>query len=360
MDKYTEGRIVSFDYLRVFAAYAVMLLHVSAQNWGKCDVTSTPWLIFNAYNSISRWGVSVFVMISGALFLDRDIPFSRMLKKYIPRLVTAYVFWSVIYFLLTGKGITAKLAGLFGNSTASSVAALIRAPGHLWYLPLCCGLYLCTPLLRPIAKNESLEKLFLTLALLFSFIFPTIVTLMKDFGGENIVKIAKAFDSVLGNFGMQLVAGFSAFYVLGHFLTKTELSKKTRLFIYAAGLCGFAATILLNAAVSIKNGKPVENYYYAFTINVMLEAVSVFLLCKSLFSSPGKCYPFIRKLSEWSFGAYLIHVLILTFFKDKAGFGTFSFHPALSVPVITVIVFILSFGISAILNQIPRIRRYII
>ena len=70
----TKVRTVYFDYLRVFATLAVMVLHTSAQNWSKTDVNSFTWQTFNFFDSIVRWGVPVFVMISGSLFLSRDIP----------------------------------------------------------------------------------------------------------------------------------------------------------------------------------------------------------------------------------------------------------------------------------------------
>ena len=66
----TNGRILYFDFLRIFATLAVMVLHVAAQNWYSTSVSSFEWQTFNFFNSIVRWGVPIFVMISGALFLN--------------------------------------------------------------------------------------------------------------------------------------------------------------------------------------------------------------------------------------------------------------------------------------------------
>ena len=62
------------DYLRVFASVAIILLHVTAQNIRYVELAGTEWNIYNICNSASRWAVPVFVMISGALFLPREIP----------------------------------------------------------------------------------------------------------------------------------------------------------------------------------------------------------------------------------------------------------------------------------------------
>lgn len=83
------------DYLRVFATFAVVVLHVSATNWYITDVNVMEWQAFNFYDSIVRWGVPIFVMISGSLFLGRDVSLKKIYSKYILRMVVAFVFWSL-------------------------------------------------------------------------------------------------------------------------------------------------------------------------------------------------------------------------------------------------------------------------
>ena len=61
------------DYLRLIATFAVVVLHVAAFNWENTDVNGIEWQTFNFYNSIVRWGVPIFVMISGSLFLNREM-----------------------------------------------------------------------------------------------------------------------------------------------------------------------------------------------------------------------------------------------------------------------------------------------
>lgn len=67
-----ESRIRYLDYLRVLAAFAVILLHVSAQHWDTEGVRFRDRLIFACYNSMAVWPVNVFMMLSGALFLNPE------------------------------------------------------------------------------------------------------------------------------------------------------------------------------------------------------------------------------------------------------------------------------------------------
>jgi len=90
-------RLVYLDYMRVLATFCVVLLHVSASNWMVADVYSSAWGVFNTYNAATRWGVAVFVMISGALFLPRQIDTKTLYRKYILKLVGVYFIWAAFY-----------------------------------------------------------------------------------------------------------------------------------------------------------------------------------------------------------------------------------------------------------------------
>ena len=69
----------------------MVVLHVSAQNWNEADPISFQWNVFNIYNGLVRWCVPVLLMISGPLFLKRDIPIKTLYSKYILRLAIAYL-----------------------------------------------------------------------------------------------------------------------------------------------------------------------------------------------------------------------------------------------------------------------------
>ena len=104
----TENKLIQrqyqLDYLRVFASIAIILLHVTAQNMPYCELAGTEWNIYNICNSASRWGVPVFVMMSGALFLPREISTKTLYKKYISRMAIAYVVWSAFYVIVDSVG----------------------------------------------------------------------------------------------------------------------------------------------------------------------------------------------------------------------------------------------------------------
>lgn len=158
MNDKTSGRTVYLDYLRVFATIAVMLIHISGDKWAEVDVSSFQWQTFNFYNSVSRWGAAVFVMISGAIFLNRQIPTAKIYSRYILRLAAAFAAWSVFY------------AFYEGGSRKEMVQAVIYGCYHMWFILMIIGVYACIPFLRAIAQERRLMMYFFGLA--FRICFP--------------------------------------------------------------------------------------------------------------------------------------------------------------------------------------------
>ena len=160
--------------------------------------------------------------------------------------------------------------------------------------------------------------------------------------------------------GTEIVFGYAAYFMLGYCLDRYSFTKKQRNTIYLAGAIGFLSTILLSSASALKIQKPSTTYYGYFTVNVLLEATAVFTLFRYAHFDKARLNRLMIKLSKYSFGAYLVHVFILERIRDYAGLTTMSFHPVASVFCIGLMVFALSYLVSAILNHIPIVKKYIV
>ena len=88
-EHFTRRRVIYFDILRIVAIFFVVFVHLAAQHWADVDVSSRAWFAFNLYCTTGKWSVPIFVMISGALFLGRDVSISAILKKNVARIATA-------------------------------------------------------------------------------------------------------------------------------------------------------------------------------------------------------------------------------------------------------------------------------
>lgn len=322
----------------------MIVIHVAAQNWYTLDVHTFEWQAINFWHgSIVRWAVPVFVMMSGALFLSRDIPIRKLYSKYMFRIFTAFIFWSFVYAVknYVKSGDILKATGLF-----------VQGDSHMWFLFMIAGLYMIVPFMKKIAESESLSKYFLALAFITVFLLPNITQIIS----LSSEKLSKFFVRWFNTFDINLVAGFTGYFLLGYILNRASISPKTGRIIYSLGLAGFVAGMVLSVTASMITSSPNQTFYHNLTLSTLFESAAVFVFFKANLNWPSRL---IRMLSQYSFGAYLVHVAVISALK-WLGLNTLTFNPLFSVPVISVIVFVISFVISAILNHIPILNKYIV
>jgi len=351
-------RVVYCDYLRVLAAIAVIMIHVAAQDLTGLTGRSPDWHILNVFNSVGRWCVAIFMMISGSLFLSRDVEIGKLYKKYILRLLCAYLVWSAFYALAIPFG---RLV-LYGDPvlTHTLVDDMIRETYHIWFIPMMIGFYMCIPLIRQIVKSEQAMKYYLLLSFLFGFVIPQIIQLSHDFiGGSFAAALGKLNEVVFSNMHMDLVLGFSFYAVLGYWLDNVEFSKKQRRIIYALGVLGLLMTILLNAVLAWRSGALCFTYYDHFTVNVAMQAIAIHTLLRYRTYRKTAMNQIMAELAKCSFGVYLIHIFVMSVFS-LLNITVRSFTPVISVPVLTALVFIGSFVVSFILSKIPVLNKWIV
>lgn len=343
-----NNRVIYVDYLKVFASFAVVVLHVSSQNWYSCDVNTFEWQIFNIFDGLVRWSVPVFVMMSGALFLGRKCEIRKIYTKNILRLITAFIVWSVIYTVVVG------------GDSESFMTNVFTGHYHMWFIPMMIGLYVCIPILCKIVESEKITKYFLVLAFLITFLLPQIMNLVNHFCTSQIVYAVNSLNSGIQKMDINIVLGYAAYFIGGYYINKIDLTKRTRLVIYLLGVFGGLSTIGFEAFLAYKTHAAVGTYYGYFSVNVLFESLAIYVWFKYNANKVTKFSHAIRRMSECSFGVYLVHVLILELLELKLGLNTLSFNAILSVPAISLFVFLISLVISVIIAKIPFLNKYIV
>lgn len=351
-----KPRTYYLDYLRIFATFAVIVIHVCAQNWYSVTPDSEYFNMFNIFNSAVRWCVPVFVMISGALFLDNDKPLktSTIYSKYILRLVIAFLFWSAIY-----AWYTCSITKTYDNY----FYLFIEGSFYMWYLIMIIGLYILIPLLREITKSKKATEYFIVIGTIFTIIIPRIMSFLNILKIEKIAKLQTSVQAILNDMNFHFTLGYVLYFVLGYYLAKYGMPKLMRYFSYFLGPLSYIATVILTAKNTDRIGKASEYFLDYMSINVFLMSIFVFVFAKYVLSklTPKKTMSkFILALSKYSFGVYLVHILVLNILRDKFHFTTLSFPPEITVPVIALLIIIVSYIISAIINHIPLLKKYIV
>lgn len=342
-----KNRIVYLDILRIIACFSVVFLHVAASKWGETSVYTFEWQVFNFYDCLVRFCVPVFVMISGVFFLepDRDINFKKILNNNIFKIVQVFIFWSLIYSIY-------KIVIKNASINLSFFLEIMYGYYHMWFLFMIVGLYIITPFLRKIAKDKKLIEYFI----LLSFIFCYIVNLVMF-----IPKISEIIEIIINKINLVFVLGYTGYFFTGYYLNKYELDLKIKKLIYILATISLLATILISSFLSVKSGNPNSSLHGYLLPNTFIISCAIFIFSKeNILRNKLIKYnlEIINKISSVSLGIYMIHVLYLEILS-KIGISTLDFNPIISVPLISILVFMCSYITVYIMSKIPFLRKYV-
>lgn len=333
-------RLWNLDILRIVSIAAVVIIHTASQYLGKLDVTSPYWEIFNFYDGIVRWAVPVFVMISGALFLNpaKEQSLKKLFSKNILRIATIILFWGLVYAALSHPP-----SDLSPKSLLAFFKTWVLGHYHMWFLYMIAGLYIMVPILRCITASERTTAYFLVVA----FIFNSLIPFFTSFGHLSL--LADLTDSML----VQMPIGYSFYFVLGYWLVQRTFNKREEAIVYLLGLLGLVVTIGLTAWASHDAGKAVLTYYANFSLPVCLTSVALFVLSKRWQAgSTDRSRRCISLLSTSTLGVYLVHVIVLDGLQ-RMGLDAMTFDPLFAVPATAGAAIIISFAVAALMTKIP-------
>ena len=332
----------NLDLLRIVALAAVMLMHSAPEN-AIPPATAFGAAVLRAVWAGVTWCVPCFVMISGRFFLDptRHIDARRIWKRYIPRIAAAFAVWSVAYVLFYCF-VLARPMGV-----REMLSQVVSGAYHMWYLFLIAGLYMIAPLLRPIAADRKLSAYFLLLFLLMSALTGY---------GPHLPRVGWAVSQILENAHIQMVLGYSGYFLLGWALADDALSRRAERLLYAGGIVCFTFTCLAPSLLPIPEGESPLFYQMYLKPNVIIESAALYaFFVRRVPREPAS--PTARRVIRWladlNFGMYLSHVLFLELLVPCVpGVSVFLWLPAQ-----VAITFVLSAGLTWLLRRVSALRR---
>ena len=332
MEITNKKRELAFDILRVIAMIMVIIVHVSnvySRSFG--FISNESYIISLVFNTISRISVPIFLMISGALLLDRSFNKNKYFKRIFKFLIII-VFWDIAYLIWEW---------LYLGVTYNKLYMLFVEPyrAHLWYLYTIIVLYAIQPLLKMILDKSNKPIKIILLIIWFTLSSLSIV------------------NSTLAN--LFTVFSYIGFFILGKYIytyiKENDLRKHNWLFILTIIVC-IALSIFLNYSFSIKYNR-FYNLFFAYrTPFIILSSFALFTLIVSNFKK-DKLPKIITKLSDVSFGVYLIHGMFLDI--TIRSFYYQSINPIIGIPVFTIMILICSVISTMIIKKIKILNRII-
>lgn len=342
-----KKKILYLDILRILASFAVISIHVSTQNWDNFTVDTYEWGAFNVFDSLSRWAVPVFCMISGSLFLNNEkkIKIRSLFTKNIARMLIAYIVWSTFYAFFNYD---IEVLGI-----TEFIKKILLGNYHMWYILLIVGFYAIVPVLRRISSSKASTQYFICLSLVITFLLPAIA-LLPDFGWVK-TNANRAF--------LNLTLGYTPYFFMGYYIVKFDISSKLKKLIYFLGPLAFGATILGTLVISQLKGKFYNEFYQYDSFTVLLQSLFVFVIIKEIFENKQaseKTEKFISVISKHTFGVYLVHTFVIFELNEFFGINSVTVNPYIAIPVVIALTYLISELISAILNKIPLVNKYLV
>lgn len=329
-----KKQINSIVVLRAAATMMVVMIHcLPNQNRGVMTDFSTAMVTF--FHGILDVGVSVFIMITGALLIPRNEGYKKCLKRALRIAVVLFVFgtaMSLAEFIFTD--------GVSAAALIKSITAVISGKTWdvMWYLYMLIGIYLVMPIISGFAASCDQKTYRYILAVLF--IFNGVISVINSQFGDII-----AFYLPCGSMSM--------FYVLmGNYLYKyrPDINK----ILVAAGIIIPATAIFI---ISI-NG-------------ILLKSVAIWLECSSpiiavmsvstvlLFMNIEKENKFFSFIADNSFGIYVIHCFFIHIINKIFHIYPDMYPIYLSVPIIFIVVFGASLITAFVIRRIKTVRKFI-
>lgn len=320
----------NYELLRFLSTFMIVLLHVAA---GSVAITmTTPNLAFtisNGLDSVARYGVPLFVMLSGAFQLQN--PKNKRFLFYYPRIIKTILIptltWSVIYVFYSVY---------CGMDTSYVVKQLFLGSPyyHLWYLYMALGLFAVTPLLVRFVSGRSHKQIFAVALILtvFAFLITEAVTFIWMF----------KFVQYLG------------YYLFGYLINqnKESLRKYKNHFLILSLMC--TVCIYYFTEMLVYHGgdfyKPL--YFYGF-LSPFVILGSIFIFC--YFACLQNVGNGILKVSKYSFTIYLSHALFLNLISNTLISMDINLGVISRIPILTILTFLTSFIFAYLFDKITRL-----
>ncbi|KZZ85031.1 acyltransferase [Bacillus sp. SJS] len=341
----TKRRILYFDWLRVLATISVVVLHAAAPLLYEYDkIPDYEWWTGHIYDSVTRWCVPIFFMMSGALMLNpaKKEPADLFFRKRASKVLIPFAAWTVFYLLIQMK------TGDIERTPAAAVKAILSDTVyyHLWFLYVIIGLYLITPILRVYISNASRRNIEFFLALWF------VCT-----AGFSL--ISKFFEVKMG-FEAFPASGYIGYFVLGYYFYHYSFSKAAKNIYYVIGIAGVCTTLFVTLFLTKENNGTFDGFFYHYlNISTIFMSGAFFMFFKDLQEKTNPSsgsYKWLSPINKASMGIYLIHPFVFLLLEKFLGLSAFTLNPLYGIPLMAFLAISISFVITRILQRVPVVR----
>lgn len=360
-----KTRIYYLDVARFIAIISISCNH--AVNRGYATYVNQ-YIEFNSlpiYSSLfetiiyifSRMGVPLFLMISGALLLKKDINDQKGIvafyKHNLLRLFLTSEIWIVICFwFLAIQRIIADPSVLLKTIRDFLLSMLFinqEVYPSFWYLPMILCLYILIPFLCILKNHISWKSIIIPffIVIFIGFVVPSINSFnLYFFDGNKWNLPDRAF----------LLSYFLVYMVIGYFISKKKLKSIATKWIALLFIISFGVTCAFQYYAFSQ--KPDCHLTYDF-IGVLVASTFLFELIRRFADKVIVIRKPVEYIAKISFGIYFVHIFVMSIL-DHFGYLFSSFF---NKPMYVLFLEFASVGLSILIifitSKISFVKKYL-
>lgn len=323
-------RKYSIDILRILSAIAVVIIHVVTAPVNNASAPIAPGLesILHMIHALCYGAVPIFFMITGyCMMLKKECTYRYCFShvaKFVGVLLTVGLCYALMEEVYAAR--TLNLAMILRGLRAVLEGKLWD---FMWYVYAIIGVYLVMPVLHSFLQKGKKEVLtFTALLFLFTILFPSL--------------------SAWFTVGIDFPIGGYLFYICaGGAMARFPVRK--------SGLWKLICTaVVVLYCVAVFGG-----YSFSLIWNPYLDplvcvaSVALFFLVSNLDIRGNQA---IRTFGACTWGIYLFHPLFLNLILKVLHLDLVSSLAIVKLPLLTLVLLVLSFGLTFILRKIPLVK----
>lgn len=343
---------IHIGFLRIPACFLVLVNH-TAESLFRDRAPSATWLCGVLYFFVCRIAVPIFLLIMGAVLLDKtDTP-----KRSVIRFIRIFIVMAigsacyVFFYNVQGAETSFDVKIFFPNLLKFHVT------NAFWYLYLYLALLCLLPILQKLVKALSKWQigyvLFLSLGVLG--ILPSIKIFFPSF-------------QVSRNFTMALFSPYIGMLLLGYFI-EHYVPNTTKSFSWA--FCGFVLLIVFQTAVTFLLYQRDPSSYYSAVVDLLAERTlltvtsssACFYICIRYIITRYPPCPrmerIIHSISDLTFGIYLLGDMLITLSRPIYTALCGHCHVIVAMLLWEILIFVMGAFITAGLRAVPPLRKWL-
>ncbi|AGK96929.1 acyltransferase [Clostridium pasteurianum] len=311
-----KKRLCGLELLRAFAFLLVLMQHSIGGYSLDPKASFNNAVPLRMIFTISKPAVPMFIFISAVLLLYNygdGIDIKTFYKNRITTIILPYILCSFIYIILYHKKIDNLFISLLNGNTVF----------HLWYMGTIIRIYFIFPIVLFLLnklkiKSNEFNNFFIIFYLIFSFILIANKDSIDLFVSRLFTKTSnfhiKEFMSISPIY-------LSIYFIIGYYFV-TYINKAVNLLLRYKTVITILFIIFLIPNYLVIMGDRINinlNNYFTTAISIAFTINSIFfwyIVSIHIIERKNRLENLLKFISHYSFGGYLLHVLILNVVAD--------------------------------------------